>query len=198
MRPGSVSKSVFILFILIISLVVLNGCIVHSVNPFYSKESIADMPALNGKWILKEGKTEEGLNREWLFSADKITIPDFKGSSATLSSRFFRVDDMLFLDAIADSPPEVLSFWWVLHVTPVHTVSRVILEEKTMKIIPLDASWMEAAVKNKTVSLPSVWHQEQKTYLFTATAAEWADFLKKYGKDQNVFMEKEAFVFVRP
>lgn len=192
-KKNTVGVALFVIF----SFILLSGCIVQSVNPFYAKESIADLPALYGKWVLKQSSVDEGLNREWTFSADKIMLPDTKTGSSTLSSRFFRIDDMLFLDAIADAPPDALSVWWVLHVTPVHTVSRVIADNKTMKIIPLDASWMEEAVKKKTVTLPSVWHQEQNAYLFTASAADWKEFLKKYGKDQNVFPEKEAFVFVR-
>lgn len=185
------------LFVSVTSLFILTGCIVQSVNPFYGKEALTDLPAVYGKWVLKDSRVDEGLNKEWSFSADKILLPDEKSGSFALSSRFFKIDDMLFLDAIADSPPDGLSLWWVMHVTPVHTVSRVILKEKSMKIIPLNADWMEAAVKNKTVMLPSVWHQEQNTYLFTATPAEWTRFLKKYGKDQNAFTEKDAFVFVR-
>ena len=167
------------------------------INPFYAKEAVTGLPEVYGKWVLTQSSVDEGLNREWTFSADKITLPDAKGGSFTLSSRFFRIGDMLFLDAMADAPPDGLSFWWVLHVTPVHTVSRVIADNKLMKIIPLNASWMEDAVKNKIVQLPAVWNQEQNSYLFTATSADWAEFLKKYGKDQNVFPEKDALVFVR-
>jgi len=198
MKPGSELKSVLILFVSVISLCAMTGCVVQSINPFYVKEAIVDLPGVYGKWVLKESSVDEGLNREWTFSADAIKLPDAKGGSFTLSSRFFRIDDMLFLDAMADAPPDGLSFWWVLHVTPVHTVSRVIADAKIMKIIPLSASWMEEAAKNKTIQLPAVWNQEQNSYLFTAASADWSEFLKKYGKDQNFFPEKDAFVFSRP
>jgi hypothetical protein len=49
----------------------------------------------------------------------------------------------------------------------------------------------------KTVILPSVWHEEQKAYLFTASSAEWVEFLKKYGNDPLAFPEADAFVFVK-
>lgn len=197
MKPSNNKKTVGIAVIVMLSFCLLSGCIVQSVNPFYEKEALTDLPAVYGKWVLKKGSVKEGLNSEWTFSADKISLPETKTGASALSSRLFKIDDMLFLDAIADDPPEGLSVWWTFHVAPVHTVSRVILEDKTMKIIPLDASWMEAAVKKRTVMLPSVWHQEQNGYLFTATPAEWSAFLKKYGKDLEVFSEKEAFVFVR-
>ena len=160
MRSGSELRSILKFFASIISLVILAGCVVQSINPFYAKDAAADLPQVYGKWVLTQSSVDEGLNREWTFSADKITLPDAKGGSFVLSSRFFRIGDMLFLDAIADSPPDSLSFWWVLHISPMHTVSRVIAEEKTMKIIPLNASWMENAVKQKTVLLPAVRHPE--------------------------------------
>ena len=198
MKRGTEIKAFILLFVSVVSLVILSGCVVQSINPFYAADAVIDLPEVSGTWVLKKSSVDEGLNREWTFSADKIALPDAKGGSFVLSSRFFRIGDMLFLDAIADSPPDGLSFWWVLHVTPVHTVSRVIADNQQMKIIPLNASWMEAAVKQKTVVLSAVRHPEQNSYLFTATSADWAEFLRKYGKDQNVFPEKDAFVFARP
>jgi len=37
-----------------------------------------------------------------------------------------------------------------------------------------------------------------KENLFIASSAEWVEFLKKYGSDQQAFPEKDAFVFTRP
>lgn len=175
----------------------LTGCVVQSVNPFFTKDLAMEMPAVSGQWTLIEGSVKEDLNKTFTFTKDTLLPPDSKDKNGVLTLQFFKIDDMLFLDLIATDPPQCNSIWWVTHVSPMHTVSRVIAEEKTLKIIPLNASWMEEAVKNKTIALPSVWHNEQNFNLFTASPEEWVSFLKKYGKDPQAFPEKNAFVFTR-
>lgn len=182
---------------LVLAVFMLAGCVVHSVNPFYTRDLITEMPGLYGQWMLTKSTFREGTEKPWTFSKDAIMIPGDKGTVTTIVARFFRVSDMLFLDTTAAEPQEDMSIWWTLHISPMHTVSKVLGDEKTLRIIPLNASWMEKAVKDKTIALPSVWHEEGKAHLFTASSAEWVEFLKKYGSDPQAFPEKDAFVFVR-
>lgn len=198
MKKRSVKKSFLSIFLPLLMVSALAGCVVHSINPFYTRDLITDIPALYGQWMLRESVFKEGTDKPWIFSKDSIIIPGIKGASATLSARFFKVNDMVFLDTIAADPQEDVSLWWTLHISPMHTVSKVVVSDNMFRVIPLDASWMEESVKNKTVTLPSVWHEEQKMHLFTASGAEWVEFLKKYGSDPNAFPEKDAFVFERP
>lgn len=197
MKKLSDRRSTSLILVPLLIVFTLAGCVVHSINPFYTKDLEADMPAISGQWTLIECSVKEDLNKQFTFTKDTIITPEKKGESGKLTSHFFKIDDMVFLDLIATEAPECNSFWWVLHISPMHTVSRVIVEEKTMKIIPLNARWIEEEVKTKSVGLPSVWHREQNSYLFTASSAEWVEFLKKYGKDPRAFPEKEAFVFAR-
>lgn len=176
----------------------LAGCIVHSAHPFYTADSVVDMPELYGPWKLEQSIFREGTETPWTFSKDAIVIPQDRESVARLSARFFKVHDILFLDTTADEPQQDMSLWWMFHITPLHTVSRVIAEDKTLRIIPLNVSWLDDAVRNKSVALRSVWREEMKENLFIASSAEWVDFLKKYGADPQAFPDKDAFVFVRP
>jgi len=182
---------------LVLAVFMLAGCVVHSVNPFYTRDLITEMPGLYGQWMLTKSTFREGTEKPWTFSNNAIMIPGDKGTVTTIVARFFRINDMLFLDTTADEPQEDMSLWWTLHISPMHTVSKVLADEETLRIIPLKASWMEQAVKDKTVILPSVWHEEEKAYLFTASSAEWVEFLKKYGNDPQAFPETDAFVFVK-
>lgn len=190
-------KKISVSLFLVLAFCTLAGCVVHSVNPFYTRDLIAEMPGLYGQWMLTKGTFSEGTEKPWTFSKDAIIIPGDKGTVSTIATRFFRINDMVFLDTTADEPQQNMGLWWTLHISPMHTVSRVIAEENTLMLIPLNASWMEQAVKDKTVVLPSVWNEEQKEYLFTASSAEWVEFLKKYGSDPQAFPEDETFVFTR-
>jgi hypothetical protein len=190
-------KKIPVSLCLVLAVFILAGCVVHSINPFYTRDLISDMPALYGQWMLTKSAFREGTEKPWIFSREAIIIPGEKGASAMLSARFFKVNDMVFLDTIAAEPQEDMSLWWTLHISPMHTVSRVMSRDNELRVIPLNSLWMEQAVKDKTVVLPSVWHEEQKVHLFTASGAEWVEFLKKYGNDPDAFPEKDAFVFER-
>jgi len=176
---------------------VLAGCVVHSVHPFYTAETVTELTALYGQWKLEQSIFKEGTENPWTFLKDVIIIPRDKGGFARLSARFFKVNDMIFLDTTADEPQQDIDLWWMFHISPMHTVSRIITENKTLRIIPLNALWLNDAVKNKSVVLQSVWREEMKENLFIASSAEWVEFLKKYGSDQQAFPEKDAFVFTR-
>lgn len=175
----------------------LAGCVVHSVRPFYTQDLLVDLPEIIGQWTLAEGGLKDDRNKTFTFTKDSLIPPGAADRGGSLTPHFFRIEGMLFLDLIAADPPQSNSFWWVAHVTPAHSVSKVILEEKSFKLIPLSSSWMEEAFKSRTIDLPAVWHSEQNAYLFTASSAEWVAFLKKYGKNPQAFPEKDALVFTR-
>ncbi len=192
------SKTAYpVMICLFLCLGMLAGCVVHSVHPFYTADTVVEMPELYGQWKLEQSIFKEGTENPWTFSEGVIMIPQDGGCITRLSARFFKVKDMTFADTTADEPQQDISLWWMFHITPLHTVSRVIAEDKTLRIIPLNVSWLDDAVKNKSVVLQSVWREEMKENLFIASSAEWVDFLKKYGSDPQVFPDKNAFVFVR-
>ena len=175
----------------------LSGCVVQSINPFYTQDLVAEMPDLYGQWMLTESLFREGTDKPWTFSKDAIIIPGDKDKAAALSARFFKVNDMVFLDTTAAEPQQDISLWWMFHISPMHTVSKVIVSENTLRVSPLNVSWLDDAVRNKSVALRSVWREEMKENIFIASSAEWVDFLKKYGSDPQAFPDKDAFVFVR-
>ncbi len=188
----------FLSFLLFISLVaMISGCVVQSISPFFTQDLVVEVPNLYGRWMLKKSPFEEGTDKPWMFSKDSIIIPCDKGDVASLSARYFKVKDVVFLDTIAAEPQENISLWWMFHISPMHTVSKVIPGEDTLRVIPLNASWLNDAVKNKSVTLPSVWREEMKEHVFMASSAEWIAFLEKYGSDPEAFPDDNAFVFQR-
>ena len=185
------------LLIMMLGLWMFAGCVVHSVRPFYTPELLVDVPEFIGQWTLVEGNAQEDLNKQFTFTKDTLIPPDSSGKSGVLTIHLFRIDDMLFLDLIATDPPQCNTFWWVAHVTPVHSVAKVVVAEKTLRIMPLSSSWLEGVLKSGSVILPAIWHDAQNAHVFTASSAEWVAFLMKYGKDAEAFRLKDAFVFTK-
>ena len=195
---GLWSKTTFTAYVcLFLCGAILAGCVVHSIHPFYTAETVTELTELYGEWKLEQSIFKEGTENPWTISKGVIIIPRDKGGFARLSARFFKINDMIFLDTTADEPQQDIDLWWMFHISPMHTVSRIITENKTLRIIPLNASWLNDAVRSKSVILQSVWREEMKENLFIASSAEWIDFLKKHGSDPQAFPEKDAFVFTR-
>jgi hypothetical protein len=78
------------------------GCIVTSVYPFYSDDTLVFDPALLGKWLHNDGRTmytfeKEGANAYRV----RVSEPNASGETETtaLVVRLFRLGDALFLDA---------------------------------------------------------------------------------------------------
>jgi len=67
--------------------------------------------------------------------------PSGQGGFARLSARFFKVNDMIFLDTTADEPQQDIDLWWMFHISHAYGVPHY-TENKTLRIIPLNALWL--------------------------------------------------------
>ena len=173
------------------------GCIVQSLHPFYTAKAVIESPVENGEWTMldKTGKPE--MPRPWKFENDKITVCDEHGASGILKVVYFKVGDKIFMDAIADEPGEGVCSWWALHLTPVHTVCQVEIQDHHLTLTPIDYEWIEKALKDKTAKIPHLERNEQDFLVFTASSEEWMAFLKTHIDDNKVFSKTGALKFVR-
>ncbi len=176
---------------------VLSGCIVQSVQPFYAASSIVQVPGIEGEWAMLDAKGKARDQNAWNFGRDRVITYDDQGARGELKVTYFRVGDGYFADATADEPSAGTSSWWVMHVVPVHTVSRVVLTDDSLVIVPLSFAWMKRAIREQRVSLPSIRWDAADDLVFTATSEEWLAFLEKFGSNTDVFPEDGALRFVR-
>ncbi len=176
----------------------LAGCIVQSLHPYYTKEAVCTIPGIEGEWKLIVRKSEGKPVKPWVISSNKILTYDEKGAPGLLAAVYFRVGESFFLDTIAEEPPEgTTSTWWTMHLLPVHIVTRVDLHDNTLTLTPLDYDYLEKALEKGGVKLSHIRQKDENTLLFTASPEEWMEFLKKYGKDKSVFSDENAVQLMR-
>ncbi len=101
------------------------------------------------------------------------------------------------MDAIADEPSEGTSDWWAMHVTPVHTVCRVVVTNKSVMLTPIDYDWIEEAEKRKALTVSFLKRQEPESLLFTASSKEWMKFLREHRNNNDLFSETYIMRFTR-
>jgi hypothetical protein len=187
-----------LLFALIINTFTLSGCLVQSIDPYYTDGSITDIPALKGQWTLVEeqGKKLQPV-KAWVFEGDKIITYAERVSEGVLRAKCFKVGDSLFMDTYPDDPDEKANKWWVMHVFPIHVLTKIELQDDHLTLTPINESWMQDALKNGTLALPHIRQKGENSVLFTASPEQWMEFLKKYAANKSVFDEKNSLRFLR-
>ena len=141
----------------LLSLMLLAGCWVQSLYPFYTdKTRIAIPDSINGAWnLIGEGKDDiaRGYPEPWLFS-DKEIICYERGVKVSLVSVYFKVEDVLFVDVQAGrSFSEEGNRWLSAHQLSVHQVYKVVVKGEQMVLYPLDFEWVEEQIKSGAIKL---------------------------------------------
>jgi hypothetical protein len=180
---------------------VLSGCIVQSIQPFYTEESVMELSSIEGKWRLVtiEGKGAEKQERPWEFTKDEIETYDGDISSR-IKVMYFRVLDAVLADVTVaplpnDQGPNV---WWTIHVMPVHSLWRVDLSGDSLALTPLNYTWMRNLLaKKKTVLSHTRSDDKDFRTLLTGSSKELTAFLQKNVTNPSAFIRTESYVFER-
>jgi len=189
-------KRIEILFGITITMLFLSGCIVQSLNPFYTPDAVIETPIKNGTWkmIDKNGKPE--ITKPWLFENNKITVYDEEGFSGIVKVVYFRVEDTLFIDATADEPCDKICAWWAMNLAPIHTICRIETKDSNLTLTPIDFDWIDKALKAKTFHLPYLKNKGWDSFLITASSKDLMIFLKKNRQDNKLFSGTHAMKFI--
>lgn len=185
---------------LLILLVLLAGCIVQSFQPFYTGKSKVELPQLNGNWdaIKAFGNPLTTSNvPPWQISADQIVAYDPDSKPSKIDVSFFKLGSQLFCDSTAGNS-EGQAWYWAWHTRPIHTVTRVETNGNLLVFKPLDLNWLTNGVATGKISLPYISRPEDDRWpLFTATPAQWEQFLAMYADDTNAFPDTHSYVLKR-
>ena len=189
----------YFLFLLTL-LFILSGCVVFSLEPFFTKSNKIMTPEyIISEWIpvMLEGNDVSGQDINlWKFENNKVLSFDTKNIAGEISITFFKVNDQLFCDTQAESPDnEKLNQYWLYHLYPFHCLCKVSYQNDTLTFLPLNYEWIKGNVKEGKIKVPFVEWKSEDTILFTATSEQWESFIKEYGDDQEAFSEEFAFVF---
>jgi hypothetical protein len=121
------------------------GCIVVSLQPAYSDDTIVFEEALIGQWENVEDRTAATIDRaEW--RAYKIVYSD-RSTTLVFNGNLTRIAQTLFLDLTqvrgADEGP---------YLVPVHGIYRIALEGDTLCASALDYQWFTRAMTRRRIA----------------------------------------------
>ena len=176
--------------------IVATGCdgdgalFVVSLQPVYTQLDLEADSRLNGMWSDKEGDvtfsfeqaTENGKANEY-----KLVVKEKNGEqeeSGEFEARVVRLGTYYFLDIYPQSSKEGSDFYR-LHFTRAHTFARLEINEDSIQLAFLSASWLEAKMDEKTVDTPCVKVDDE--LLLTGTTEEVQEFVFSYASNDEAF-----------
>jgi hypothetical protein len=174
-------------------LLLLTGCVVTSVYPFYTSKDVVFDQALLGDWVdaVKTNEPNEFVRVERL-GEKGYAVTAFTGSETNSSEAYlFRLKRQLFLDVFPTNRS--------LDYLPVHQVSRVASLTPKLESTDLNYDWLAKLVEQKPdairhLVLPDKPGDRQGgRIVLTADTQELQRFLLKYLDNTNAWKEPSVW-----
>ncbi len=185
--------------LIILLLLVLSGCLITSINPFYANGTVILYPQIMGTWeLVANGKNQYQPNqiRRWVIDPDTIQTYDEKGLGGPFNYKVFHVDDSdVFIDVTPKTGDSLdANDFWVTTVIPVHALLKVTMKDGWLILTPLNYQWFDAKTKAGKIKLPTIHATEEQWGTFNLKSEDWIKFLIKYKNDPQLFREESRIV----
>lgn len=203
-----------IIFLSIMLLAILPGCLVKSLHPFYTEQDLVFKQELLGQWSGRDGSSWEIsrhmrstglLNPKVADQAYDIIYTSDKGSSRFIA-HLFKIGQQLYIDfypAEGAGATEMESY----HFIQAHSLAQLQVSNGMLTIRWYNEEWlMDLFNKNRI----RIAHERvpydlddndpgHKQVILTAPTPELQKFIRKYGQDPEAFSEeknKSDYTFV--
>jgi len=203
----------YIILILILASTVISGCLLISINPYYTPDTLVRLDNLEGKWIDKDSIS-------WNFELDttslyKLTIDEtipkrkkaLEDTVPILDNNLFeKLLEMVIFDFRAgvtliegnyflDLLPEKASGFSAFHSQHFiygHSISKIKLKGDTLWMSLLKDEWVKELNDKEKKKIGCI--ENEKNLVLTASTKKLRNFIKKYANDNEVFPEKHVLV----
>ena len=193
-------------FLLMMLCFLISGCIVRSINSFYTDSYEVTIPELMGVWKseIQLGDSTKGKDIDpWTFSKNTIDSYDLDNTPSELYATYFKIEGIYFMDVGPGRRPEgfkeLINAYWHVGVMPVHFLFKLEIKDNKLRLIPFNPDWFTDRIEDGTVlKLPFVRVESGRhieNFICTATSEEWIAFLKKHKDNEEVFWPEANFVF---
>lgn len=201
-------------FVLTLLFLIINGCVVKSLFPFYTSNSVVFEKKFIGNWIDTENaKWNIQPFQEVILKENKTTNPkelkddDFKiynkykngyviyfekdSTKSSFLAMAFKINNQLFLDVtpIEDSQIDGLkNDLYKLHLIGTHTLAKFdILNDNEIDIRWFSSDKLEELLKENRIKIKHEKVGFWETIVLTASSEELEKFIKKYmdSKDED-------------
>jgi hypothetical protein len=179
-----------VLFTCICAALLLAGCVVTSVFPWYTDKDVVYDAAVVGTWLGADANAK--TNEFWKIEkqgeqAYKLTIVDSDDKRSEFDAHLFKLDNRRYLDFL----PRDREGGGI----PPHYLMRVDSVSPTLDLVLLDYGWLEKlvtsdpnAIRHTIVPKP-MGESGNGDLVLTANTPELQAFLRKHAANTNAFAE---------
>jgi len=195
-RPAEPLMRTTSLMLLVSVVMMASGCI-RSLHPLYTEQDLVYKRDLVGTWAEEDTAgswtfTRAGEKRYKLTHRQKgyqqgfIHSETVPGDSATFEVHLAQFGDFLFMDLFPD-PLERRNDLCKVHWIPVHTFSRVWLENDALKMSMLNADWLEAMIEDGNLKIAHERIEDE--IILTASTEVLQKLVISFANDPEAFPE---------
>jgi hypothetical protein len=185
-----------IILSLVVVIVLLQGCIVKSIHPFFKERDVVFRKSLVGEWQDQDGSS-------WNIHQNKFKQNSYelhyskKGRSVSLLGHLFQLNGDLYLDMIPieDNSEDMLVF--DLHMVPTHSIAKVeTLTDGEVELKWFNDEWLRAMFEQNKIKISheivlddnqEKGAKEEGMYVLTASTDELQKFIIKYGHEDKAY-----------
>lgn len=199
----------YIVFILMLAMISMTGCLVSSLHPFFKpKDKIFD-PAMVGRWIDGDDciwVIEPNESSEFFMGEPKkdstyhISYYEEEDKAGLFIGTLFQIKGVSYVDFYPEPDEEHCSTDLTsMHHFPTHTLARVQFNRDSILIYWFGEEWLNdlfeqnrIRIKHETVNISS----DYSSHLLTADTEELQKFIRKYANDPKTSGDIER-IFAR-
>jgi hypothetical protein len=191
-------RSILIVFIL--TLVLLQGCLVKSLHPFFKDSDVVFKKELINNWKDQEGTRWEILpvkESKVAYELRHYKVGDDQAYEMFIA-HLFSLGGQLYLDFFPlakEASDDALMF--DMHLLPTHSIARVeSISDREVQIRWLNEKWLNSLFEQKKIKIsheivrdPIIQDNSNMSYILTASTDEMQKFIIKYGDEDKAFID---------
>jgi len=170
----------------------LSGCFIKSLYPFYTKKDIVYDPKIIGTWLDNDSSKWIIKQRmKWPIAPDssyQVEIVDKEGKQCRFNAHLFRLNSQLYLDFYPSGKigsNDIVEASIVL----THSLAKIGYSSSKLKIQWFNEVWLGQMLEQNKIRIrhETMFENNEKSYLLTASTEELQKFIIKYGNDSLAF-----------
>jgi hypothetical protein len=190
----TIMKKLVSFLLITVMAVLLQGCIVKSIHPFFRESDVVFKKELLGTWTDQD-------NRQWVIKPIKEKPNAYEmlrhgENDVTFAAHLFSLQGELYFDFFpvsSDSNEDFALF--TLHLMPTHSIAKVdVLTKDEIRIKWHNEAWMQSLfdqnrikISHEVLSDETSRDDKDKIYILTAETDELQKFVVKYGGEDAAF-----------
>jgi len=191
------TKSILFIAVFAISMM-LSGCLIKSLHPFYSEEDVVFKPELIGSWLDSDSASWEFeqysfshgfMQGDSLDNSYKVHFVEGDSIVSIFNVHLFMLNDEYYMDFYPMMSELFEDEFYSMHLLPTHSLAKVELKgNTTMKIMWFNEDWLNSLFEENRVKIAHEVikideHEFGTVYALTAQTDELQKFIVKYGDD---------------